>query len=270
MKKKSKVMLILAGLLILTMAMAVPAAASDIRVMVDGVLVDFPDQKPFINKDNRTMVPVRAPMEALKATVTWDPKTQQATINKNNRNVVFTVGSNAYTVQGVKKMMDTPAVIEGGRTAFPIRFAAEALDAVVSWDGATRTVIIYSKLSQKTNVIGAADIDRLRSFKYIDSVKSPMGNFASQNSELAAFIVKQSPAALNLASNQRFITNDQLVWQGSSMYHVRGILQTDNGDKTFTEQDMDYGLTIENPEFSNRSISPIIEKLTLGEPRMAK
>ena len=49
------------------------------------------------------MVPVRAPMEALKATVMWDPKTQQATINKDNRNVVFTVGSSSYTVQGAKE-----------------------------------------------------------------------------------------------------------------------------------------------------------------------
>ena len=136
MKKRSVLLLMLAGLLILAMAAPV-SAADDIRVMVDGVLVDFPDQKPFINKDNRTMVPVRAPMEALKATVMWDPKTQQATINKDNRNVVFTVGSSSYTVQGAKRMMDTAAVIEGGRTAFPIRFAAEALGATVSWDGAT-------------------------------------------------------------------------------------------------------------------------------------
>ena len=76
---------------LLVLAFAAPVyAADEIKVMVDGVLVDFTDQKPFI-KDNRTMVPVRAPMEALKATVIWDPKTQQCTINKDNRNVVFTI-----------------------------------------------------------------------------------------------------------------------------------------------------------------------------------
>jgi hypothetical protein len=265
MKKRSVLLLMLAGLLILAMAAPV-SAADDIRVMVDGVLVDFPDQKPFINKDNRTMVPVRAPMEALKATVMWDPKTQQATINKDNRNVVFTVGSSSYTVQGAKRMMDTAAVIEGGRTAFPIRFAAEALGATVSWDGATRTVVIYSRLSDKTNVIGAADIDRFRVYKYNESVKSPLGSFASQNSDLAEFIVKECSQALGLSANQRFITDPQLIWQGSSLYHIRGILQTDNGDKTFTEQDMDYGLSIDN----DRTISPTIEKLTLGEPRLTK
>jgi hypothetical protein len=47
---------------------------------------------------------------------------------------------------------------------------------------------------------------------------------------------------------------------------VRGILQTDNGDKTFTEQDMEYGLSID----SDRTISPTVEKLTLGKPRLTK
>ena len=71
---------------------------------------------------------------------------------------------------------------------------------------------------------------------------------------------------LGLSSNQRFITDQQLIWQGSSLYYVRGILQTDNGDKTFTEQDMEYGLSID----SDRTISPTVEKLTLGKPRLTK
>jgi len=264
MKKKNMLWLLLCGLLVLAFAAPV-YAADEIKVMVDGVLVDFTDQKPFI-KDNRTMVPVRAPMEALKATVIWDPKTQQCTINKDNRNVVFTIGSSTYTVQGAKRVMDTAAVIEGGRTAFPIRFAAEAIGATVRWDSATRTVMIYSSLSNKTNVIGATDIDRFRGYKTNESVKSPLGTFASQNSDLAEFIVKECPKVLGLSANQRFITDPQLIWQGSSLYHIRGILQTDNGDKTFTEQDMDYGLSID----SDRNISPTVDILTLGEPRLTK
>jgi hypothetical protein len=126
--------------------------------------------------------------------------------------------------------------------------------------------MIYSRLSDKTNVIGAADIDRFRVYKYNESVKSPLGSFASQNSDLASHIVKECSSVLGLSSNQRFITDQQLIWQGSSLYYVRGILQTDNGDKTFTEQDMEYGLSID----SDRTISPTVEKLTLGKPRLTK
>lgn len=33
------------------------SSATDVRV--NGYLVEFPDEKPFVNSDNRTMIPVR-------------------------------------------------------------------------------------------------------------------------------------------------------------------------------------------------------------------
>jgi hypothetical protein len=269
-KKKWKVLLLLAGVIILCLGLTATAvAAGEIRVTVDGSLVNFPDQKPFINNENRTMVPIAAPMNAMQATVTWDDKTRSATINKNNRNAVFTIGSRAYTVQGQKKMMDTEAVIVNGRTAFPIKFAAEALGATVTWDGATRTVMIFSSLPPKTNVIGAVEIDRMRSYKYSDSVKAPLGIFGNQNSELANYILKECTSVLKLQANQRFISSTELIWASSSIYHIRGILQTNNNDGTYREQDMDYSLTIIG-DGSSRSFDSNVEALYLGEPRLTK
>ena len=270
MKKKWQVLLLLAGVIILCLGLTATAgAAGEIRVMVDGCLVDFPDQKPFINSQNRTMVPIAAPMKALQATVMWDQKTRSATINKNNRNAVFTIGSRAYTVQGNKKMMDTEAVIVNERTAFPIKYAAEALGAMVTWDGATRTVMIYSSVPPKTNVIGAAEIGRMRSYKYSDSVKAPLGIFGNQNLELANYILKECTPVLKLQTNQRFISNIELIWASSSTYHIRGILQTKNNDGTYQEQDMDYSLTIIG-DGGNRSFDGNVTALTLGEPRLTK
>lgn len=117
-------------------------AAPDVTVKVDGQYVSFPDQKPYIDSANRTMVPVRAPMEAMGCTVEWNDKTRQATITKGDKTAVFTIGKNTYTVNGQTKTMDTKAVIVGNRTAFPIRFAAEAMGATVDWDANTYTVLI--------------------------------------------------------------------------------------------------------------------------------
>jgi len=125
--------------------MAMPGhiqAAPDVTVKVDGQYVSFPDQKPYIDAANRTMVPVRAPMEKMGCTVEWDDKTRQATIAKGDKTAVFTIGKNTYTVNGQTKTMDTKAVITNNRTAFPIRFAAEAMGATVDWDANTYTVII--------------------------------------------------------------------------------------------------------------------------------
>jgi len=112
------------------------------KVTVNGQYVTFTDQKPFIDKNNRTMVPVRAPMEAIGCTVDWDADKRQAIIAKGETKAVFTIDSKTYTVNGQNKTMDTQAVIVNSRTAFPIRFAAEAMGATVGWDAATYTVII--------------------------------------------------------------------------------------------------------------------------------
>lgn len=117
-------------------------AAPEVKVTIDGKYVSFPDQKPYIDKNNRTLVPVRAPMEQMGCTVDWDNNTRQAIIEKNGIKAVFTIDSKTYTVNGVKKTMDTQAVITNSRTAFPIKYAAEAMGATVGWDDKTYTVLI--------------------------------------------------------------------------------------------------------------------------------
>jgi hypothetical protein len=117
-------------------------AAPNVTVKIDGAAVIFPDQKPYIDSNNRTLVPMRAPMEAMGATVDWNDDTRQAIFEKDGINAVFTIGSKTYTVNGVKKTMDTQAVITGDRTCIPIRFAAEAIGARVDWDHNTYTVLI--------------------------------------------------------------------------------------------------------------------------------
>lgn len=138
---------VLSAMLIAMMVclLAVPGhieAAPDVSVKVDGQYVSFPDQKPYIDSANRTMVPVRAPMEKMGCTVDWNDKTKQAIIAKGDQLAVFTIGKNTYTVNGQSKTMDTRAVIVNDRTAFPIRFAAEAMGAKVDWDANTYTVLI--------------------------------------------------------------------------------------------------------------------------------
>ena len=132
--------------LLLGFLMSVPdfvvEAAPDITVKVDGNTVKFPDQLPYIDSNDRTMVPARAPMEAMDCQIGWNDTARQAAIIKGETIAVFTIGSNTYTVNGQEKAMDTQAVIAGNRTAFPIRFAAEAMGATVTWDQNTYTVNI--------------------------------------------------------------------------------------------------------------------------------
>ena len=94
--KKSNIALILAIVLIVGIfSVSGVAAETDDgpQVRVNGYLVDFPDGKPFINEDARTLIPVRFVTEALGAKVTWDGSTLTAGITKDGTTVEITIGS---------------------------------------------------------------------------------------------------------------------------------------------------------------------------------
>ncbi|NLX02677.1 MAG: copper amine oxidase N-terminal domain-containing protein [Syntrophomonadaceae bacterium] len=144
-------------------APAIAKAELPVKVAVDGKIISFPDQQPYINKDNRTMVPVRAPMEAMGCQVEWNDEARQAIIIKGDITATFTIGSNTYTVNGESKTMDTQAVIAGGRTAFPIRFAAEAMGAQAEWSNVSKIAHIFTK----------KDVDQQAVIKELDQQYKP-------------------------------------------------------------------------------------------------
>ena len=113
-----------------------------IKVMVDGQQVVFPDQQPYVDANQRVLVPIRFPMEAMGVSPEWLPSTRQARLTRGGTTAIFTLASSVYTVNGVSKTMDTVPIAMNNRTLFPIRFAAEAFGATVTWDGPARSVLI--------------------------------------------------------------------------------------------------------------------------------
>ncbi len=105
----------------------------NIKVYVDGEQVSFPDQKPYIDQNNRTMVPVRFVSEALGAKVDWDGSKQEVTVTDTSV-VKLKIGQRQYTVDGVKKQMDTEAVLTiRNRTMVPVRFIGEGIGVAVEY-----------------------------------------------------------------------------------------------------------------------------------------
>ena len=116
---------------------------NDIGVTVNGSGVIWTDAKPFIDKNSRTMVPLRAVAEALNLQVDWDGTAREAIFTDGSKTIYFPIGSStARTADGQTVMMDTAAVIANDRTYAPIRYLAEFFGHTVDWNGTTRTVII--------------------------------------------------------------------------------------------------------------------------------
>lgn len=165
MKKKLSILLTLALVVGITCTTCVIATEPQVpKVRVNGFLVEFPDAKPFVDKNSRTMIPVRFATEKLGAAVHWNDPTQTATISKNGIDVAVTIGSDTLqvkekgTVKTVK--MDTSAILKDGRTYVPIRFVAESLGGYVDYSDTYDTVGIYQ------NVLTADQIAKLRAYPY--------------------------------------------------------------------------------------------------------
>lgn len=132
--------------LILKEIAAIKDKLGDITIdtFVNGTPVDYEkydNVKPVIEND-RTVVPVRAVTESIGAEVSWDEDTRTVTVTKGDTVIKMVIDSAEAYVNGEKVDLDADAHIVDGRTIVPLRFVAESLKLNVTWDDASRTVII--------------------------------------------------------------------------------------------------------------------------------
>ena len=109
-----------------------------VGVTVKGTSVVWTDAAPFIDANDRTMVPLRAVGDALGLTVDWDGTKREAIFTNGTKTIYFPIDSST----GETRTMDTAAVIVNDRTYAPVRYLAEFFGYAVDWDGVTRTVMI--------------------------------------------------------------------------------------------------------------------------------
>lgn len=119
--------------------------SNEIKVIVNGTTLSF-DQPPVIS-NGRTLVPMRAILEALGATVEWDANSKSVMATRGNTAALLTVGNSIMrygSVGGsaIDETLDAPPEIINGRTMIPARAIAEAFSCQVGWDAASRTVTI--------------------------------------------------------------------------------------------------------------------------------
>lgn len=111
-----------------------------IQVVVNSKILKA-DQPPVL-LEGRTLIPLRLILEALGATVGWDPKEQKVTTEREGIKVEFVIGSTEILVNGQKGTIDVPAQLIGGRTLVPVRAVSEAFQLKVLWNPHTHTVTV--------------------------------------------------------------------------------------------------------------------------------
>lgn len=113
----------------------------NISVVINGNTLQNLDQPPVI-VNGRTLVPVRAILENIGASVSWDEATKTVTAEKGDVTLKLNIGSKTIYKNGIPYEIDVSPKIIHGRTCLPVRAVSEHFGLNISWDNNTRTVII--------------------------------------------------------------------------------------------------------------------------------
>lgn len=97
--------------------------------------------KPIVI-DGRTLVPIRAIIEAFDGVVGWDGTTQTVTLTMADNVITLVIDCKTAILNNITYTLDVAPTIVNGRTMLPIRFIAEGFNLGVAWEGDTQTVTI--------------------------------------------------------------------------------------------------------------------------------
>lgn len=121
--------------MIFALILFVPSEANAVTyakgVVLDGQQINM-EEAPII-ENGRTLVPMRGVLEAMGASVTWDPSTKTATAFFEDNSASVTIDELTAYTNGYPVTLDVPAKIVNGRTMVPLRFMAEAIGYEVSF-----------------------------------------------------------------------------------------------------------------------------------------
>ena len=151
---------ILAVVLVLTMVMTpfTSFAEEGPKVNIDSKPIEFTVDSgiPFIDVNDRSLVPLRLTMETYGAEVEWNADTSTAILKKDGIVVEVPVGENYILRNGEKVSIDTESVNKNDRIYLPIRAVVESFGSQIQWDPATQTVNIVSEsIDAKKSILDA-------------------------------------------------------------------------------------------------------------------
>ena len=113
---------------------------TEITTLLDGKVLVM-EEKPFV-QGGRALVPIRAISSALKADVTWDPKTSSALITRGDDSITLYLNKKEATVNGKTVALEIAPVLKNGRLFLPLRFVSEQLKAEVNWQEEGKIILI--------------------------------------------------------------------------------------------------------------------------------
>lgn len=177
--------------LVCSFAVSFPAYGQ-IGLSFNDVPVSFTDStgRPVIDENGRTLVPLRASMEAMGCTVNWYEPSRTAFVVNGDTTVSVPIGESCVYRNGVSIPNDTSAKIIDGRVYLPIRAVLEAFGASVSWDESKQ--MVCARYTPSAPTLSDAELrklerelERLERQKELEEMRSKMQSESDRKLEEA-------------------------------------------------------------------------------------
>jgi len=224
-RKKNQRFILLVGLLLMLCVFSVSSQAvgdQKILVYVDGQRVSFPDQQPYIDSNDRTLVPVRFVSETLGADVNWNGKNQEVSVKHDakQKDIKLWVNKENYLLNGETKTMDTSAVLtKQARVVVPLRFVSEGLGAVVKWEVIDGNGVVHNfTLGQSEEEIQAI-MEQIRKEIQAETIK--------EIGEATNFVGEPCPATLDSSAEEQGYLIQYLKSKDELPIRTRDFILTD-------------------------------------------
>ncbi len=105
--------------------------------------------------NGRTLVPIRAIIEAFGGSVGWEPETRTAVLSLKENTIRLTIDSTTAYLNNRASTLDVAPSIINDRTMLPLRFVAEGFHLGVAWDAGSQKVTVIK------NTFTPAEYERL-------------------------------------------------------------------------------------------------------------
>jgi hypothetical protein len=164
-----------------------------INIYINESLVDFYDVKPFIDENNRTLVPVRFLSEEFGGTVKWLSESREVVILKDDTRIILEIGSKYAKINNDTYEMDTQAIIVNGRTLVPLRFVSEAFDFEINYE---LKEDLNNEMSHVINIYNihlkiASELEKFNQEKFdVSNYNLSVDDVSNLNSELIDYYPK--------------------------------------------------------------------------------
>lgn len=134
-------------------------STNTVNILIKSEPVQFTDQtgRPFIDSNNRTLVPMRIVMEKYGCKVDWEQESLSAIVKKGDVTVKVPIMQKFIVVNNVKQDTDTQPQNINGRIYLPIASVLRAVGANVQWDNASRSVVVDGRAVEQGSTTNDAN-----------------------------------------------------------------------------------------------------------------